>query len=281
MLHSDHLEVQEGNELINLCERQRVRLGSEVESNLPSEGGNSLNTLDQKVAIVTGGGSGIGRGVALALAQAGVRVVVCGRRQQPVEETARAIQKQAGQALAIQADVSQPEEVEKLVQATLQAFDTLDILINNAGISGGAPIHAHEIQDWERVMATNLRGPFLMARAVLPTLRAKHSGHIINISSESGLEYYPGDGTYGISKHALNAMGEYIQRENQDYNIRVNTICPGMVVSEMTQDAAGLDRAKCLYPEDIADLVLWLLTRRPNIKIGTPILIQTMLNPWE
>ena len=240
-----------------------------------------MNTLDQKVAIVTGGGSGIGRGVALALAQAGAQVVVCGRRLHPIEETVRVIQQKAGQALGVQADVSQPEDVERLVQAALQAFGSLDILINNAGVSGGAQIHTHEIQDWERVMATNLRGPFLLARAVLPILQAKRSGHIINISSESGLEYYPGDGAYGISKHALNAMGEYIQRENQDYNIRVNTICPGMVVSEMTQDSDGLDHAKCLYPEDIADLVLWLLTRRPNIKIGTPILIQTMLNPWE
>jgi NAD(P)-dependent dehydrogenase (short-subunit alcohol dehydrogenase family) len=240
-----------------------------------------LNTLDQKVAIVTGGGSGIGRGVALALAQAGVRVVVCGRRQASIDETVQVVRQQAGQALAVQADVSQPGDVDRLVQATLQAFGTLDILVNNAGISGGAPIHTHEIQDWERVMAINLRGPFLLARAVLPTLRAKRSGHIINISSESGLEHYIGDGAYGISKHALNTMSEYIQRENQDYNIRVNTICPGMVVSEMTQDDEGLDRAKCLYPEDIADLVLWLLTRRPNIKIGTPILIQTMLNPWE
>jgi 3-oxoacyl-[acyl-carrier protein] reductase len=240
-----------------------------------------MNTLDQKVAIVTGGGSGIGRGVALALAQAGAQVVVCGRRLHPIEETVRVIQQKAGQALGVQADVSQPEDVEQLVQAALQAFGSLDILINNAGVSGGAQIRTHEIQDWERVMATNLRGPFLLARAVLPILQAKRSGHIINISSESGLEYYPGDGAYGISKHALNAMGEYIQRENQDYNIRVNTICPGMVVSEMTQDSPGLDHAKCLYPEDIADLVLWLLTRRPNIKIGTPILIQTMLNPWE
>ena len=240
-----------------------------------------MNTLDQKVAIVTGAGSGIGRGVALALAGAGAQMVVCGRRLEPIEGTVQSIQQQAGQALAVQADVSQPEDVERLVQAALQAFGTLDILINNAGVSGGSPIHTHEIQDWERVMATNLRGPFLLARAVLPILQAKRSGHIINISSESGLEYYPGDGAYGISKHALNAMGEYIQRENQDYNIRVNTICPGMVVSEMTQDDAGLDQTKCLYPEDIADLVLWLLTRRPNIKIGTPILIQTMLNPWE
>ncbi len=130
-------------------------------------------------------------------------------------------------------------------------------------------------------MAVNLRGPFLMSRAVLPVMRSQGSGHIINISSESGLEYYSGNGAYGVSKHALNDLGEYIQRENQDFGIRVDTICPGMVVTEMSRNSPGLDHEKCLYPEDIADLVVWLLTRRPNIKIGRPILIQTMENPWE
>jgi NADP-dependent 3-hydroxy acid dehydrogenase YdfG len=111
-------------------------------------------------------------------------------------------------------------------------------------------------------------------------MRAKGQGHIINISSESGLEYYQGNGAYGVSKHALNALGEFIQRENQDFGVRVDTICPGMVITEMSKDSKGLDHSKCLYPEDIADLVVWLLTRRQNIKIGTPILIQTMENPW-
>lgn len=78
------------------------------------------------------------------------------------------------------------------------------------------------------------------------------------------MNYYEGDGVYGLSKHALNDFGEYLQRENQELNIRVNTICPGMVVSEMTENSPGLNHAKCLYPEDIADLVLWLLTRRPD-----------------
>ena len=96
-----------------------------------------------------------------------------------------------------------------------------------------------------------------------------------------GLEYFPGNGAYGVSKHALNALAEYIQRENQELGIRVDTICPGMVVTEMSRDTPGLDHGKCLFPEDIADLVVWLLSRRPNVKIGTPILIQTMENPWQ
>lgn len=238
-------------------------------------------SLAQKVAIVTGGGTGIGRGVAIALAAEGVKVLICGRRIDRLDEVVAAISKDGGEARAVQADISQEEDVERLVKETKKAYGRLDILINNAGIGGGNAIHKHDIQDWDRVVAVNLRGPFLASRAVLSLMRAQKAGHIINISSESGLEYYSGDGAYGIAKHALNALGEYIQRENQDYGIRVDTICPGMVVTEMTENSSGLDHSKCLYPEDIAELVIWLLTRRPNIKIGTPILIQTMENPWE
>lgn len=237
--------------------------------------------LTGKVAIVTGGGSGIGQGVALALAEAGVSVVICGRRKEALEETARMIEEEGGRVTIVQADVSQTPDVQRVVKAALDAFGRVDILINNAGIGGGDFIHKMTDDDWGQVMTVNLRGAFRMAREVLGIFRQQKSGHIINISSESGIEYYPGDGSYGLSKHALNDMGEYIQRENQELNIRVNTICPGMVVTEMTEDSPGLDHEKCLYPEDIADLILWLLTRRSNVKIGTPILIQTMLNPWE
>jgi NADP-dependent 3-hydroxy acid dehydrogenase YdfG len=192
-----------------------------------------------------------------------------------------AIHAQGGEGLVVEGDVSEVDDVERIVKSARDEFGQVDILINNAGIGGGGYIHAHDIQTWDQVMAVNLRGPFLTSRAVLPQMRAQKRGHIINISSESGLEYYQGNGAYGVSKHALNALGEYIQRENQDYGVRVDTICPGMVVTEMTKDSQGLDHSKCLYPDDIADLVLWLLTRRANIKIGTPILIQTMENPWN
>jgi NAD(P)-dependent dehydrogenase (short-subunit alcohol dehydrogenase family) len=240
-----------------------------------------MNRLQDKVAIVTGGGTGIGRGIALAISAEGGKVVVCGRRELPLSRVVEIIQASGGQALAITADVSQEAAAARLVERTQQAFGRIDILVNNAGIAGGDYIHRHDTRDWDAVMAVNLRGPFLVSRAVLPIFRAQKSGHIINISSESGLEYYQGDGAYGISKHALNALGEYIQRENQDLGIRVDTICPGMVVTEMTETSPGLDHSKCLYPEDIAELAIWLLTRRANIKIGTPVLIQTMENPWE
>ena len=240
-----------------------------------------MNRLNGKTAIVTGGGSGIGEGIALALAVEGVNVVICGRREASLARVAEAIQAAGGRVHAEAADVSDQEDADRVVAATLERFGAVDILVNNAAIGGWGHIHDYDVAEWDKVMAVNLRGPFLMSHAVLPHMRQRRAGHILNISSESGIEHYEGDGGYGLSKHALNALGEYIQRENQAFGIRVNTICPGMVVTEMTQETPGLNHERCLYPDDIADLALWLLTRRPNIKIGTPILIQTMLNPWE
>lgn len=240
-----------------------------------------MTNLAGKTAIVTGGGSGIGEATAKALAAAGVNVVICGRREASLARVANEIRAAGGAVHTVAADVSHAADVRRVIDATLERFGTVHILINNAGIGGGGELHSYDVDQWDEVMAVNLRGPFLMSRAVLPHMRQRREGHILNISSESGIEYYEGDGGYGLSKHALNALGEYIQRENQAYGIRVNTICPGMVVTEMTQATAGLNHDRCLYPDDIADLALWLLTRRANIKIGAPILIQTMLNPWE
>jgi NAD(P)-dependent dehydrogenase (short-subunit alcohol dehydrogenase family) len=240
-----------------------------------------MDMFGGKVAVVTGAGTGIGAGIARSLAGRGVAVAACGRRHEPLASVVKGIVAAGGRATAVQADVSVEADAHRIVETAIEAYGGLDFLINNAGVGGGGPIHRHSVETWDRVMSINLRGPFLMARFSLPHMREHGRGHIVNISSESGLEYYRESGAYGVSKHALNALGEYIQRENQDHGIRVDTICPGMVVTEMTQESPGLDHDKCLVPNDIAELVVWLLGRRPNIKIGTPILIQTMENPWE
>ncbi len=237
--------------------------------------------MEGKVAIVTGGATGIGFGIARRFAQSGALVTVCGRRRSRLDELTAASQHEGWTVSTMQADVSKERDVEHLVDRVLERHGRIDILVNNAGIGGGAEIHAHGVQEWDQILAVNLRGPFLLSRYVLPIFRAQHSGHVIMISSELAMNHYGGDGAYGVSKHALNALAEYIQVENQSHGVRVDTICPGMVVTEMTEGQAGLNQERCLEPADIAELAYWLVTRRDNIKIGTPLLIQTMLNPWE
>src|SRR5512145_2972443 len=139
-----------------------------------------MEALTNHVALITGGGTGIGQGAARALAAEGLRVVVCGRRREPLEETVRSIIQEGGKALAVPADVAEESDVERVVHTALEAFGRIDILINNAGIGGGDYVHQHSVEDWDQVLKTNLRGPFLMARAVLPNMRAQRSGHIIN-----------------------------------------------------------------------------------------------------
>ena len=236
-------------------------------------------SLKNKVAIITGGGTGIGRAITLALVEQQARVVICGRRKERLEQTEQLIRQAGGEVLAVQADVTVPDQVEHVVRATVEKFDRIDILVNSAGVDGPGETHDMTINTWERVLGANLDGPFLMTRAVLQVMRAQRSGHILMISSESGIIYEFGHTAYGVSKHALNAFTEFVQQENVDFNIRINSICPGWVFTEMVEKESGLQREKCLYAEDIADLAIWLLTRRSNIKIAAPVLIQTMLNP--
>ncbi len=238
-------------------------------------------SLKNKVAIITGGGSGIGRAIALALAEQQMRIVICGRGIERLQQAGQLIRDVGAQALVVQADVTVAEEVDKVVEAAMQQFGQIDILVNNAGIDGPGETHDMSIETWKQVLGTNLDGVFLMTRAVLQVMRAQKSGHILMISSESGIIYEFGHTAYGVSKHALNAFSEFIQQENVDFNIRINTICPGWVFTELVANTPGLKQEKCLVPEDIADLAIWLLTRRSNIKIAAPVLIQTMLNPLQ
>jgi NAD(P)-dependent dehydrogenase (short-subunit alcohol dehydrogenase family) len=237
-------------------------------------------TIKDKVVIVTGGGSGMGRAIALALAALGAKVVVCGRRPEPLEETAQMIRAAGAESLALKADVSIPEDAARVVENVVQTWGPVDMLVNAAGVPGRGKMHEHDLQAWERSLNVNLKGPFLMSKAVLPIMREQKHGEIVMISSELSLGHYPGSGSYAVAKHALNDLSEIIQQENQAFGIRVHVICPSWTWTDMINQMRQLDPDKCLQPEDIADLVVYLVTRRPGVKISRPILIQPMENPW-
>lgn len=236
-------------------------------------------SLKNQVAVISGGGTGIGRAIALALTNEGAVPVLCGRRREPLEQTLGEVFSRGAKGMAIPADVSEEASVDRVVQTVLSEFSRIDILVNNAGLFEAAQTHTAVVEDWDRIMKVNLRAPFLLTRAVLPTMRSQRSGQILNISSESGTCFFEDDVIYGVSKHALNDFAEYVQRENQEFNIRVSTICPGAVFTDMNNETTGLKYENSLYAEDIADLAIWLLSRRKNIKIGGQVLIQTMVDP--
>ncbi|MBN1992276.1 MAG: SDR family oxidoreductase [Anaerolineae bacterium] len=237
--------------------------------------------LKGRVGLVTGGGSGIGAAIAQALAAEGIKVAIAGRRAERLAETVTVIKAAGGIALDIPADVSRESEITTLVEKVRAAFGPIDILVNNAGMHARhVPIHEHKTSTWDKTMALNLRTPFLLARAVIPTMRQRNYGHIVNISSIAGLHVYPESGAYTISKHALNALTELLQAENQAYNIHAHAVCPGLVDAPMANSLPTI-KENMLTPEQIAELVRWLVTQPDNVKISNPILIDTMKNPWR
>ena len=191
--------------------------------------------LKDKVAIVTGGGKGIGRAISLALASEGANVVVAGRSLPSLEEVVKDIQDKGGRAKAIQADVRDETQVKQLVKQTLAACGPIDVLVNNAGIAGPtAPLADLTLQDWNEVLAVNLTGFMLCAREVLASMIPRRSGSIINIGSISGMAGRPLRSPYAVSKWGIVGLTETLSIEVGQHNIRVNCVSPGAVKGERT-----------------------------------------------
>lgn len=219
-----------------------------------------------EVALVTGGGRGIGRSIALELAEAGMRVAVSGRTAEQVEATAR----ETG-GLALMGDVSRREDVERWVAAVESELGPVALLVNNAGISGGQqPAWEHEPADWWHVFEVNVLGAFLCAHAVLPGMIARRSGRIVNVSS--GAAHLPVGGAalgsaYGPSKAALSRLSETLEAQTAPHGVHVFHISPGLVRSEMT---AGVfpDDAPWTPPELAPRLVRVLASGRADALAG-------------
>ena len=228
--------------------------------------------LEYKVAIVTGGAAGIGRASCLALAKKSAAVAVVDIQIDQTEQIAAEIEARGGKAIAIQADVSQELEVENAVQQTKSAFGAIDILVNNAAVEILTPMLSVKVEDWDKVLNTNLRGAFLFTRAVLPELVAQGGGSIVNIGSIDGMRGRAFGAAYAASKAALIAFTESLADELAKFYIRANIICPAGVNTAMWQVThSKVDPLSVLQPEDVAEMVVFFASDRSRSINGATI----------
>lgn len=233
-------------------------------------------------ALITGGGTGIGAAIAAALSSEGVSVMIAGRRRQPLEKTVAEIVQNGGSAKFESCDVRRPDECASLVKRALAELSHIDILVNNAGISGhGRHLADHSPDEWDVIMETNLRSAFLLSRLIIPHMIHRGGGHIVNISSISGVRCYPGESIYGMSKHALNAMTDYIIEEYGGRGIQAVAICPGLVHTDMGLGLEPVHLDRLLTPQDIAVAVLWAVRQRSAVRIASPIVLEPIEDPWD
>ncbi len=228
--------------------------------------------LKDKVAIITGSGGGIGRGIALKFGSLGARVVVADIKFEGAKETVSLLEKAGGKSLALSTDITDRAQVQELVKTTLDKFGQLDILVNNAGWDIIEPFTKNTPEFWEKVIAINLKGPIFCIRAALDPMMAKKYGKIVSISSDAGRVGSSGEAVYSACKGGIIAFTKTIAREMASYRINVNCVCPGPTDTPMLAQITAVETgAKIIeamtravpfrrlgQPEDIAGAVAFL-----------------------
>ena len=243
-------------------------------------------SLAGKVAIVTGGKRGIGKAIALAFAEAGADVAVCGRviEDGELEAVAGEIRRLGRRSLAVQADVSRKSDVDNLVQKVTEQFGAIDILVNNAGIVVRAPLLDTSEDDWDKVINTDLKGCYLCSQAVGKKMVERKRGSIINITSSHAFKVSPGAVAYGIAKAGVVMLTRGLAQELGSYGIRANAIAPILVKTEMTRARwsdpeflkkreARIPLGRVAEPGDIVGAALFLASDASNLISGHTILI--------
>lgn len=246
----------------------------------------NVTRLKGKVAIVTGAGSGIGRGIALVFGREGAKMALLGRRKEPLDEVVKELKQLGAEAWAVPCDVSRSEETRRAVEETERVFGWLNVLVNNAGIVNVSTIESISEEDWDRVIDTNLKGPFLMARAALPAFRRAGGGAIVNVGSVLGLVAMKDRAAYCASKGGLTLLTKAMAMDHAHENIRVNCICPAIVETPLvkglfTEDEAGkkarearvglLPLGRFGQPNDVAELAAFLAADESSWMTGTAI----------
>ncbi|WP_431162202.1 SDR family NAD(P)-dependent oxidoreductase [Flagellimonas beolgyonensis] len=237
-----------------------------------------------KTALITGATSGIGKATAALFAKQGFKLILCGRRQERLEQ----LQNELGRDTAIFAlnfDVRNREDVFSAIASLPKDFSEIDILVNNAGNAHGLdPIDKGNPDDWDAMLDINVKGLLYVSKAVIPQMVERKSGHIINIGSTAGKEVYPNGNVYCASKHAVDAINQGMRIDLNAYGIRVGAVNPGLVETEFSEVRfkGDTDRATKVYqgfqplkPQDIADIILFVVTRPYHVNIADLIVMPT------
>ncbi len=234
-----------------------------------------------KAAVITGGASGLGRATAVALARAGVRVLVADVDESMGAETVALVEEAGSEGLFVATDVTRPEAVEAMVAACVAAFGSLDFAVNNAGTTGrGGLVGDYDLDDWRRTVGINLDGVFYSLRAELPVMVGQGKGSIVNVASGAGLVGFAGLPAYVASKHGVVGLTRAAGIEYARQGVRVNCVCPGSTRTPMLEGfmgddprvekmmIAGVPLGRLGRPDEIADAIVWLLSDAASFVVG-------------
>lgn len=219
--------------------------------------------LKDKIALITGAGSGLGRAIAKTLAREGALVLLTGRRKETLEETGEILRQDGGRFRSYVADLAEDSQIAHLASQVLNDFGHLDILVNNAGISKEYSLLQMPVEVWDQIFQVNLRAVMLLTKAFLPSMVERHQGNIVNIGSGAALRGLPGSLPYAVSKAGVVCFTQTLGDEVRQYGIRTNVICPGPIDTEMFQKSAVRDfilagGGDVFSPETVANAVLYL-----------------------
>lgn len=224
--------------------------------------------LKGKTAVITGASSGIGAAIAQHLAEEGANVVLAARRKERLDALAAEINgNKKGQALVVETDVAKKADINNMTQKAVEAFGTIDIFVNNAGVVLNGAIREGEVEKWDQMIDVNVKGVLYGINAVLPDMLKRSSGHIVNTDSVSGHEVTKTSGVYSATKYAVRAISMGLEKELARTGVRVTNISPGMVETERNSERLPNDR-KPLQTDDIARAVVYAVTQPEHVNVN-------------
>ncbi|WGZ12030.1 SDR family oxidoreductase [Staphylococcus aureus] len=224
-----------------------------------------MTVLTDKIAVVTGAGSGIGEAIATLLHEEGVKVILAGRNKDKLQNVANQLAQDS--VKVVPTDVTKKEEVDELIKIAQQTFGGLDIVINSAGQMLSSKITDYQVDEWDSMIDVNIKGTLYTAQAALPTMLEQSSGHLINIASISGFEVTKSSTIYSATKAAVHTITQGLEKELAKTGVKVTSISPGMVDTAITTAYNPTDRKK-LEPQDIAEAVLYALTQPKHVNVN-------------